>query len=440
MIRVRMGRPVRTGLLATWLLSSALCAALPAPHDVAGPPTAAAEFEQSRRELRAARHGADWNQYYRAALRLQRLLPDAPNALLELARADAKRGMRADAIGTLERYAGLGEGGDLLALSPDFELLRGAQGWDAVQRRLEANRVAVDHGRDLFSLPDAKLLTEDVDFDAHSGRYFFTSVRQHEILSVDASGRSLSFAASPDGWPMLAVKVDSAHRRICATEVALAGFAGVSEASAGRSAVACYHIDTGERIFRLEPPEPTALGDLALLGNGDLIASDGGHGRLYRVDVAHGTITLIDARHFVSPQTPAVDAADRYAYVPDYVRGIARLDLKTGRVQWLHSEGHHALAGIDGLYLHRHTLIAVQNGTVPQRVVALQLDSSGRRIVGEHIIERNSLALGTPTHGVLMGRYFDYITNSGWDFIDDHGAATPGAEATAPRLRRYDLQ
>ncbi|MBS0389023.1 MAG: hypothetical protein JSR15_11130 [Proteobacteria bacterium] len=360
--------------------------------------------------------------------------------MLELARAQAKRGLRAEAIAILERYANLGQGGDLLALSPDFELLRTAKGWDAVQRRLEANRAAVDRGRDLLALQDPNLLTEDVDFDSQTGRYFFTSVRQHLIQSMDASGRSLTFASSPEHWPMLALKIDSRHRRLCATEVALPGFQGVSDSDAGRSAVICYHIDTGAVIFRIESPQPAALGDMALLRNGDLIVSDGAHGRIYRVDVAHGKIKLIDARHFISPQTPAVDPAGRYVYVPDYVRGIGRIDLNTGRVQWLRSHGRHALTGIDGLYLYRRTLLVVQNGTIPQRVVALELDSSRLGIKNESIIEQSTPSLGTPTHGVVIGRHFDYIVNSGWDFIDDRGVANPGVEATAPRLRRFDFR
>lgn len=427
-------------MLAALLLWSAISAALPAPDIAMRQPAATVELEQLRHELREQRHSGNWSQYYRAALHLQALLPDSPNALLALARAQAKRGMRADAIHILERYANLGEGGDLLALSPDFELLRSARGWDAVQRRLEANRAAVDQGRDLIALRDTNLLTEDVDFDPQTGRYFFTSVRQHLILSVDASGRSQPFAASPEHWPVLAVKVDSGHRRLCATEVALPGFPGVSDANAGRSAVICYQIDTGTVIFRIEPPEPAALGDMAMLSNGDLIVSDGGHGRIYRVDVLHGKIELIDARHFISPQTPAIDPAGRYVYVPDYVRGIGRFDLRSGRVQWLHSQGRYALTGIDGLYMYRHTLLAVQNGTQPQRVVALELDPSRLAILNVRIIERNSPSLGTPTHGVLIDRHFDYITNSGWDFIDDHGVANPDVEATAPRLRRFEFR
>ena len=427
-------------MLAPLLLWSVMSTALPAPEAATSQPAATVEYGQLRQALREARHSGNREQYYRAALRLQTLLPDAPNALLELALAQSRRGMRAAAIAILERYASLGEGGDLLAISPDFELLRSARGWDAVQRHLEANRAEADRGRDLLSLADANLLTEDVDFDAQTGRYFFTSVRQHLILSVDASGQALSFASSPDHWPMLAIKVDASHRRLCATEVALAGFPGVSDTDAGRSAVICYRMDTGAVIFRIEPPEPAALGDMALLANGDLIASDGAHGRIYQVDVAHAKIRLLDARHFISPQTPAVDPGGRFVYVPDYVRGIGRIDLKTGRVQWLHAQGRHALAGIDGLYLYRHTLLAVQNGTLPQRVVALELDPTRLVILHETIIERNSPSLGTPTHGVVIGSHFDYIVNSGWDFIDDHGAAIPGAEATAPRLRRFELR
>jgi len=52
-----------------------------------------------------------------------------------------------------------------------------------------------------------------------------------------------------------------------------------------------------------------------------------------------------------------------------------------------------ALNGIDGLYFDRGTLIAVENGTSPDRVVAFTADPSVTRIASETIIERST---GTP--------------------------------------------
>ena len=89
------------------------------------------------------------------------------------------------------------------------------------------------------------------------------------------------------------------------------------------------------------------------------------------------------------------------------------------------------MTGIDGLYLVGHTLLAVQNGVTPERVVRLDLDEARSMILAWHPIESNSAGLGDPTHGVVVGRRFYFIANSGWDHFNEDG--TPKANvAVAP--------
>ncbi len=80
----------------------------------------------------------------------------------------------------------------------------------------------------------------------------------------------------------------------------------------------------------------------------------------------------------------------KHIFVPDYLRGIGVLEVATKQVTWLSMGGEYALNGIDGLYFDRGRLIAVQNGTSPERVVAFTLDASLTRIESETVIERST--------------------------------------------------
>ncbi len=102
-------------------------------------------------------------------------------------------------------------------------------------------------------------------------------------------------------------------------------------------------------------------------------------------------------------------------------------------------EKQFALNGIDGLYFAAGKLIAVQNGTSPERVVVFTLDKTLTTIESQTIIERSTSTLGDPTHGVVIGKEFYYIANSGWDVIDDHGNMKPGAKLSRPRIMRAPL-
>jgi hypothetical protein len=103
-------------------------------------------------------------------------------------------------------------------------------------------------------------------------------------------------------------------------------------------------------------------------------------------------------------------------------------------------QGRFALNGIDGLYFSHGRLIAVQNGTTPERVIVFKLDAMLTRIESEMIIERSTGTLGDPTHGVVINNSFYYIANSGWDSIDDHGNVKPGTKPSASRIMRAPFQ
>jgi hypothetical protein len=253
------------------------------------------------------------------------------------------------------------------------------------------------------------------------------------------SGRAKVFAKAPDGWPMMALKVDSRRRLLWATEVALDGFIFSPPADWGRSAVVIYDLDAGKLLHRVEGPPHSALGDMTLTAAGDAIVADGDHGGVYRVGRVTRNIERLDDGAFISPQTPVALADGRHLLVPDYLRGIGLLDLQTKQVTWLSTQGRYALSGIDGLYVFHHTLLATQNGTSPERVIRFAMDASLTRIEGESIIERSTPTLGDPTHGVVVGGRFYYIANSGWDSLDEHGNAQAGKTLTRALVMRAEL-
>jgi hypothetical protein len=115
------------------------------------------------------------------------------------------------------------------------------------------------------------------------------------------------------------------------------------------------------------------------------------------------------------------------------------LDLETKAVAWVPAEGKHALSGIDGLYAVGNRWIATQNGAAPERVVRFLVNDSHTGVVAESLIERATPTLGDPTHGVIVGEYFYYIANSGWDALDDHGNLLEGKSLPTGAIRRAKI-
>jgi hypothetical protein len=393
-------------------------------------PVAIDTFKSLQQHLATDKKAADWGAFLADARRLKAFLNDAPTCDLEVARAQLQLGRTADALTEIRHFLAMGQTNTILDTALFAPLSK------TIDAQLRDNRSSISLATTAFQLSDAKTLPEDIDYDAQSKRFFMSSVLGHRIITRDDTGHERSFAQSPHLWPMLALKVDVRRRRLWATEVALDGFTAVAAADWGRSVLLEYDLDSGTLLARHEGAPSSSLGDMALAENGDPVVSDGLGGGVYRL--RNGQLVRIDHGDFISPQNVARCNDGRHAFVADYVRGVAAFDLETGATRWLSTHNLHALNGIDGFYCHDRSLIAIQNGASPERVIVFTLDASRSAIVAEKIIERATATLGDPTHGVFIGKNFFYIANSGWDALDGHGDIAASSNLTPARIMRVE--
>jgi hypothetical protein len=411
--------------------AAVLCAAL-LPFATAGHAheraPAVAVFQKLQQTLQEDQARGDWTSYLHDAQRQQDFLNHSPASGLEVARAYVQLGQRAQALAEVNRILEMGQTDELLD-SPPFRAIG-----ISVAPRLASNQSAMSVGRPYLEFSDPGLLPEDIDYDSQTRRFFVTSILEHKILALDEKRNSSTFAEAPDEWPMIALKVDVQRRRLWATEVALDGFQSVVRSAWGRSVLLEYDLDSRTLLARYEGPVRSNLGDMTLTGNGNPIVSDGTGGGVYRLQ--NRNLHRIDRGDFISPQTIALCEGVKRAFVPDYVRGLAQLDLDTGAVRWISMKNRFALDGVDGLYCHHGVLMATQNGASPERVIAFFLDGSRAAIAGEQVLERTRTL--DPTHGVFVNDDFFYIANSGWNALDDHGAVKPGAHLTPALLMKID--
>jgi hypothetical protein len=402
-------------------------------------PAAIDQFARMQAELRLTHESGDAAAYLAASQSMYSFLNGSPLAMLQLMSAEAFAGKPDEALHNFAQFVAMGQANEEVLKAKSFDPLRELPGYQSIHADMAANTAGKTSAEEVFQLHNAARIPEDIDYDPDNKQFYISTVLGQQILQVNSAGGTKLFASAPDQWPMMALKVDSRRHNLWATEVALDGFSAVSKQDWGRSAILQYDLRSGKLLHRIDGPPKAALGDMALAANGDPIVSDGEHGGVYRVDRNTKSVTRIDAGDFVSPQTPAVLADGKHILVPDYVRGVALLDLNTQHVDWLPMDGKHALSGIDGLYAVGDMLIATQNGTSPERVVRFALTASKTRVLSESVIERATPTLGDPTHGVVVGDYFYYIANSGWDSLDEHGIAKEGKTMSTPIIMRAKL-
>jgi hypothetical protein len=402
-------------------------------------PAAIDQFARLQGELRRTHESGDAAAYLAASQSMYSFLNGSPRAMLQLMSAETFAGKPDEALHSFAQFVAMGQASEEALKAKSFDPLRELPRYQSIHADMAVNTAAKTTAEQVFQLQSAARIPEDIDYDPQTKQFYISTVLGKLILQVNTRGGTKLFASAPDQWPMMALKVDSRRHSLWATEVALDGFAAVAKEDWGRSAILEYDLPSGKLLHRIEGPPKAALGDMALAANGDPIVSDGEHGGVYRVDRNTQSVARIDAGDFVSPQTPAVLADGKHVLVPDYVRGVALLDLNTRHVEWLPMDGKHALSGIDGLYALGNELIATQNGTSPERVVQFTLTAPKTGVLSESIIERATPTLGDPTHGVMVGDYFYYIANSGWDILDEHGVIKAGKSLSAPIIMRTKL-
>jgi sugar lactone lactonase YvrE len=463
-------RPIAAAVLGAVLavgIGIGIGAARGAPAAPAQPPVAAPEpnWQELSHSAKLAHDAKDFPAYRAQVGRLYDLLSGHPDTVFGMAKAEALLGHPAAALEWLDAYIAMGLVRDV-ADEPDLASLRKADGFAAVLARLEVNKRPRSRSVRTFTLPDPDLLTEDIAYDAGTGRFFVSSIRKAKIVAVskDGSGARDFVPAGRDAiWGVLALAVDARRGVVWATTAAMPETRGYRAEEQGHSAVLRYDLATGKLQKRYDLPLPPTmrpapkgsaagyvpvpteersrvLGDMTVAANGDVFVSEAVTGTVYTIGRARDELeVLLAPGTFISPQTPAVTPDGRRLLVADYVRGIGIVDLATRAVTWVTHPREVAVNGIDGLYLSGDSLLAVQNGTQPNRVIRLFLDRTLTRVLRWEPLDSNSPGLGAPTHGTLVGRDFFYLANSGWDQLADDGSVKPGAALTPAEVRRVAL-
>jgi hypothetical protein len=362
-------------------------------------------------------------------------------AMYALAQIAAQQGERDEALRWLRASV---PNGIVRRVAEDssFAALRGDKEFESLAERLAGNGTPVSRAKLVARLTDPAMLPEDVVYDAPRRRYLVSSIHWRKIVSVSTSGIVEDFIRAPsdDVWGMYGLALDAPRGRLWATTLANRTAAGFAEADSGRSALLAFSVTDGRLLQRIELPRdgaPHEFGDVCTGPDGAVYVSDSRAGIVYRVAPGGTTMEKLSSV-LVSPQKPVVAADGRRLLVADYARGIAAITLRTGEVTWLPKPRTLAAGGVDGLQLSGRTLIAIQNGTTPRRVIALELDAAQTRITGWRVLEQASEQLGEPTHGVIVGRDLVFIGNSGWDRVNAREELETPIGAPSPVLLRLE--
>jgi sugar lactone lactonase YvrE len=323
----------------------------------------------------------------------------------------------------LRDYATLGLGRELRDTAFDrFRLLP----WFAdVERLHAANRAPLVKSRVRATLADSTSWPEGVDYDARTRRFYVASVRHRTIIEVAPDG------AQRELWPrgqagmgaIMGVRVDPRGDVLWATTSALPQMAGYQPADSAIAALLQVRIRDGAILRRWDLVDKSrhVLGDLAIGPDGDVLMTDSESPVLYRLRPGADTLEAMTHPLFRSLQGIAPSPDVNTLFVADYSHGMLRVDLRDRTATRVADAPASTSLGCDGIAWYRGSIIAVQNGVAPARVVRFYLDASGTRFTRAEVIDRNVAVADEPTIGTIAGNEFVYVANSQWEKYAENG-------------------
>ena len=397
------------------------------------------------REAAAARREGHLEKAHALAAEAQASWPTQAAYAYGLAALSARLGDAAATARWLDVSADLGLGVDL-ARDDSFAKVLDSLPVRAAAERLARNQEPRTHSSVAFRLDEADFFPEGIACDARGEACYVASVRHRKVVRVGRDGRATQVVPpGQDGvLAALAVAVSRDGHTLWVTSAAIPQMKDFAKADENPAWVHAFALPSGRLQRRLGFPAgtgPHAPGDIQVTSNGEVFVSDSQQPVLYRVPVTGDTLEVFASDPlFRSPQGMAESADGRGLYVADYSHGILVVDRASRKVSEVAPPaGGATVLGIDGLARHGDTLIGIQNGLQPARVIRMRLDEDPLRIRSVELLDRHLPAADQPTSGAVVGDELRYVANSQWENYDDEGRLRDGAALAPPLILRLPL-
>jgi len=390
---------------------------------------------QSVRELNKAAldaHGRqDWPGYLEAMTKLDALRPNHPRVLFNLAGALALAGRTDDALAALERLAATGVVMPVAA-DEDMASLRESPRFAAVAERITKNGAPVGTATPAATIDEKGALPEGVAWDAKSGTLFVSTVVGRAVWSVGRDGKAKKLAIPEEAlWSATGMKVDPKRGLLWICSVASEMTPGIDASLEGRSALVAWDIKRGRVAERVELAEAGVkhwFGDLALDSKGNVYASDTSSPAIYRLAPGSGKLELwMKDERLLNPQGLAFAGSDALLLLADYPTGLWAIDTATKAVARVEAAPEVTLIGIDGLLFRNGSIIAVQNGIAPQRLVRFGWDAKARRVTSWEALEASRPEFEELTLLADGGAAILFVATSQWEAFGEDGKMKDGA-------------
>ena len=386
--------------------------------DAAAKPARPGVYEL-REQANAAYRKEDYAAFRDAIAELHERRPYNGDYMSLLVVANALLGDRSGAYSTMLKMQQQGLAHDFNQ-STETESIRGTEAYEYINDLLVQAAEPAGQAQLLFELPADLLLPTSMAWDASRAAYLVGDAREGAIHSVDSDGNVSKLLISNDEnglWAIFGLAVDAANNRLWVSSSASETHTGYDPIDAGRAALFEFELDTLEPVKRYPVPvdgRPHRLGSLVLTPAGDIYAVDTVLPVIYKLAVGADRLQPYMASADMVSMRGATLSDRNILYVADYEMGIMGVDLVNNQAFELAAPSTLNLGGIEGLFFKDGSLVMIQNGIQPQRIMSLKLDTAGMVVEDFAPLAVAQPFFDYPNFGALHDDSLVFLANSHW--------------------------
>ncbi|HYI78191.1 MAG TPA: hypothetical protein VEW65_11285 [Chryseolinea sp.] len=399
------------------------------------------DYQYFFNEAKTALDEKRYPEFYTSIKKAHELHPYHQTILWYVGVAAALNNNRDESIAFLTKAININAGYDLddpnlnsIRMLPEFKNL--------VQTKLKLSQPKIRSDTvEIFQ--DRQLHLESVAFDPINKTMYGGSIHKCKIVKVDRSGIVSDFTREEQYGMggVFGLRVDINKRMLWACSSPAPEMQNYD--STLISALFQFDINTGALVQSYKPQDNLknhVFGDLILDSKGTPFVSDSRNNVIYKYDSKQlKLLPYFSSKEFWSIQGLAFSEGDKLLYISDYIKGIFSLDTQTLKLSKVDVPYDLSLKGTDGLLLYKNSLITIQNGVQPNRVVRHFLNTSGNSFTRYEVIDNAHPAFGEPTIGAISEDSFIYVANSQWNGYQDR-KIKPSAELHPIVILKYNFE
>ena len=294
----------------------------------------------------------------------------------------------------------------------------------------QTERTVINNSSIAFTIPEKDLIPENLAYNPAEKCFYVGSTHKRKVVKVTPDGKISDFIKEQqDGeWMVVGMKIDTMRNILWFCSAIGDVMKGYHDGDFGAHAgIFKYDLSSGRLIKRYLPEQSSELhffNDLVLNREGDVFITDMAGKAIYSISSVNDELKILcRPSDFSDPNGICISPDEQTLFVATN-EGISSVNIQTGKGTLLKHPAELKTNGIDGLYFHQHSLIAVQSGV--NRIIQFFLNNSMDEIVSNKILEENyPFFTMNPTTGVIVGNTLYYIANSQFGSFDSNHQIFP---------------